>query len=154
MSNNLTWTNKLSIILENIIYFGKNLNFLREKKGLTLQQIADILGFSRSQWNNYECNTSYPKFLDLVKISKYFDISESDLIHRNIKDDGITVPKIEKQPTPKDLIELLEERRYTIELQREKISFLEKKLEQKKQYPETEINIKPVAEENPPKLNK
>jgi transcriptional regulator with XRE-family HTH domain len=68
-----------------MIYFQKNLSFLRSKKKLTLNKIASELVFSASQWNNYELGFSFPKFLDLIKISKYFEISESTLIHTDIQ---------------------------------------------------------------------
>ncbi len=140
--------------MEKNIFFGENLNYLRQKKSLTLQEISDLLGFSRSQWNNYECKTSYPKFLDLIKISKYFDISETDLIHCDLRNSAGTVTKVVKNEIPKEFIDLLEERRYTIELQKEKIASLEQKLSQLKQYPISKPDIKLVAEEKPPELEK
>jgi transcriptional regulator with XRE-family HTH domain len=83
-----------------MIYFGKNLAYLRAKKGLTLEVMSDLIGFGRSQWNNYEKETSFPKFLDLIEISKYFDISETDLIHKNLEIDTpstrVKMPKIEE----------------------------------------------------------
>lgn len=68
-----------------MIFFNKNLLFLRIKKGMTLKDISKEIGFSTSQWNNYELGYSYPKFLDLIKISKYFNITETDLIHKELE---------------------------------------------------------------------
>lgn len=68
-----------------MIYFSKNLLYLRSKKSMTLAELAKETGFSTSQLNNYELGTSYPKFLDLIKISSYFAISESELIHKNLE---------------------------------------------------------------------
>ena len=68
-----------------MIFFNKNLLFLRIKKGMTLKDISKEIGFSTSQWNKYELGYSYPKFLDLIKISKYFDITETDLIHKELE---------------------------------------------------------------------
>lgn len=119
--------------MENIIYFGKNLTFLRNKKGLKLQEIGDLLGFSRSQWNNYECNTSFPKFLDLIKISKYFDISETDLIHVDLESAEVEPEKFDtKKEIPKEVFELLEERKYTIEILRKHLALLEAYMKEKK----------------------
>ena len=68
-----------------MVFFNKNISFLRKKKKLTIAVLSSEIGFSTSQWNNYELGISYPKFLDLIKISKYFDVLESDLIHKNIE---------------------------------------------------------------------
>lgn len=141
--------------MENFIFFGENLHYLREKNNLTLQQIANILGFSRSQWNNYEVNTSYPKFLDLIKISKYFDIRESDLIHIDLRSSFNNINKSNNlEENYKQLLDILEERRYIIELQKEKIASLEKELQQKKSYTFPEETLPMVAEEKEPKLKK
>ena len=66
-------------------YFNKNLSFLRSKKEMTLKEISAEIGFTASQWNNYELGLSLPKFLDLIKISEYFEISETDLIHKDLE---------------------------------------------------------------------
>lgn len=68
--------------MENL--FGDNLKYLRKVKGFTLAEMAENAGFKSSQWNNYELGTSFPKFLDLIQISKYFEISESELIHSDL----------------------------------------------------------------------
>ncbi len=68
-----------------MIFFQKNLSRLRAEKSMTLSQIAMDLNFSASQWSNYEQGISFPKFLDLIKISKYFNVSETDLIHTDLE---------------------------------------------------------------------
>lgn len=79
-------------------YFGSNLNYLRLKKGLGQKEIAESLGFSRTQWSNYEKSGSYPKFLDLMKIARYFDISESHLIHTDLSEEEVTNPGMVAEP--------------------------------------------------------
>lgn len=103
-----------------MIYFKKNLAFLRLKKGMTIAKISKEIGFSASQWNNYELGISFPKFLDFIKISKYFDVSESDLIHKDLEVDKTTEIQLEK-----DVI-LLQNK--VIELQDEKINILEQEI--------------------------
>lgn len=66
--------------------FGNNLHFLRLKSGLSQAQMADSLELGRTQWSNYEGGKSYPKFLDLMRIAKFFDVSESDLIHEDLSE--------------------------------------------------------------------
>ena len=75
--------------------------------GQNQSEIAKKQGFSRSQWTNYENSVSFPKFFDLVKIAKYFDVTESDLIHLKISEDYFK--NSNKDETER--LELLEENR-------------------------------------------
>lgn len=68
-----------------MITFRKNLSYLRSKKSMKLSVIGKEMGFSASQWSNYEQGISFPKFLDLIKIAKYFGVSETDLIHNDLQ---------------------------------------------------------------------
>ncbi len=65
--------------------FAQNLRFVREQKGLNQSQIKELLGFNRTTWNGYETGNSTPNFSDLVKIARYFGITETDLIHSDLK---------------------------------------------------------------------
>lgn len=117
--------------------FGENLHFLRTQKGLTLSKLAENIGFSSSQWNNYELGSSYPKFLDLVKISKYFGIPESDLMHKNLKSgldkhyqERNTLENQFNEPVEQyiNYKELAESRKETIDSLKREISYLEEKI--------------------------
>lgn len=130
-----------------MIYFGKNLAFLRAKKGFTLEVMSELVGFGRSQWNNYEKETSFPKFLDLIQISKYFDISESDLIHKNLEIDVITKPLPKKSKEFDVSLELLI-------LQKEKIESLKKELSELKYTQNNPILYRSVAEPAPELIGK
>ncbi|MFC4262436.1 helix-turn-helix domain-containing protein [Ferruginibacter yonginensis] len=70
------------------IFFGKNLKYLRKKKGLTQSEILNGIGFKRTTWNMYENQKSFPKFEDLIKISKYFDVSLSQLVEFDLLEGG------------------------------------------------------------------
>lgn len=86
------------------IYFGKNLKLLREKKGLKQSEMLDLVGFKQTTWNGYENEKSFPKFEDLIKISKFFDISETDLMHKNLEVDTYsTIPVIKIDNSQFDL---------------------------------------------------
>ncbi len=63
-----------------MIYFDKNIKILRVLAGKTQAQIASDIGFKATTWNNWENGVSKPGFDDLVKISKYFDVSLDDLV--------------------------------------------------------------------------
>lgn len=55
--------------------FSDNIRFLRHKKSLSQQSIADNLGISRVRYAKYEDGRSEPPFDVLLNISKYFSIS-------------------------------------------------------------------------------
>lgn len=67
-----------------MLMFHKNLNYLRLSKGLKLAEMPDSIGFARSTWSGYELGNSFPNFKDLIKISEFFGVSESDLIHADL----------------------------------------------------------------------
>lgn len=79
-------------------FLAKNLKYLREKKGLKQIELPDTIGFAQSTWNNYEKGKSNPNLLDLIKISKYFDIPETALLHSDLsKGNLIELPgKVQK----------------------------------------------------------
>lgn len=77
--------------------FGKNLRFLRNKRGFTLAEMQANCGFTQSQWNNWELGNAFPKFLDLVEISKLFEISETELIHSNLEDGNLILKNRESK---------------------------------------------------------
>lgn len=110
-----------------MIYFKKNMSYLRSKKSMTLKEISSEMGFSTSQWNNYELGISFPKFLDLIKISKYFDITESELIHVDLEINQLIAQNEEKSL---DKIILLQNK--LINIQEEKINELEMVIKQLK----------------------
>ncbi|TDQ18315.1 helix-turn-helix protein [Algoriphagus boseongensis] len=62
---------------------NSNIKFLRKKKGLTQESLAEALGISRSKLAGYELNITPP--LDtLVRIAEYFSISLDILIKENL----------------------------------------------------------------------
>jgi transcriptional regulator with XRE-family HTH domain len=133
-----------------MIYFDKNLFYLRTGKGKKIHEIAQENGFSRTQWTNYENNLSFPKFLDLIKIAKYFDVSESDLIHKNLEIE--TPSKIVKEKK-------IEESQFDIQnkliaMQEKEIARLEKELEEFRYNSQKEPVLYRTVAESPPELIK
>ncbi len=43
-----------------------------------------ILGFSPTQWANYETGVSKPRFEDLTKIADYFEVSLDELVYKDL----------------------------------------------------------------------
>lgn len=64
------------------INIGNNIKFLREKKKLDQQQLADILEVPRSTLACWENNIRTPKLEQIIKIAEYFN-TNLDIIYDN-----------------------------------------------------------------------
>ena len=65
--------------------FSDNIRFLRGKKGITQQDLADTLIITRSRYVSYEDGRSEPPIEVLVKISKFFNVSIDLLVSVDIR---------------------------------------------------------------------
>lgn len=67
-------------------FFGKNLKYLREQKGMEQLELAKLLGRkSSSSVSEWEKGTYTPKSGVLSDIAKIFNVSLSDLVERDIR---------------------------------------------------------------------
>lgn len=60
--------------------FNEKLQELRKNKGLTQEELAEVLYVSRTAISKWESNRGYPSIDSLKEISKYFEISIDDLL--------------------------------------------------------------------------
>ena len=69
----------------------KNLRILRQKKGISQQQLADVLGISQQSVNKYENHNIEPDIATLITLSDYFGVSVDYLIGKNadMEENGI-----------------------------------------------------------------
>lgn len=65
----------------------KNLKFLRNKKGVSQQQLADVIGVTQQSVNKYENHSVEPDIYTLIKIADYFETTIDYLVGR-VGDDG------------------------------------------------------------------
>ncbi len=65
----------------------KNLRLVRKNRGISQQQLADVLGISQQSVNKYENHNIEPDIATLIKISDYFGISVDFLIGRSENED-------------------------------------------------------------------
>ncbi len=79
--------------------FGNRLKTLRIKKKLTQQQLADLLGLTKSVISAYENGLHYPAYDVLIKIARIFKVSTDFLlgveIKREIDTSGLTDEQVE-----------------------------------------------------------
>ncbi|ADQ05544.1 helix-turn-helix domain protein [Caldicellulosiruptor owensensis OL] len=70
--------------------FGERLRMLRNEKGFTMQQMAEMLGITIGSWAKYERNEAEPSFDKLVKIADIFNVSVDFLLGRtNVRNDKL-----------------------------------------------------------------
>ena len=74
-------------------YFSKNLKYLREKKGIEQQELADELNIPRSTLSCWENDLRTPKIEQIQEIANYFDVNmdiiSRDYSNNNYKEDDI-----------------------------------------------------------------
>jgi transcriptional regulator with XRE-family HTH domain len=61
---------------------GDRIAYLREKRGLTQEELSHKLGISRASLSHYETNRREPDYETLRNIANYFDISLDYLLGR------------------------------------------------------------------------
>ena len=66
--------------------FSKNLRYLRESRGLKLDEF-EFLGIKKGTMSNYELGNTEPKLSLLCEISKFFRISIDDFLLKDIEAD-------------------------------------------------------------------
>lgn len=82
-----------------LVNFGNRLKTLRIKKKLTQQQLAGLLGLTKSVISAYENGLRYPAYDVLIKIARIFKVSTDFLlgveIKREIDTSGLTDEQVE-----------------------------------------------------------
>lgn len=62
------------------LLFSKRVKELRDKEGLSMEQLAGKLGVTKSRINMWENNGTIPRMDVLIKLAKYFDVSTDYLL--------------------------------------------------------------------------
>ena len=61
-------------------YFGENLRRIRKEKGLTQQELADLISTTHSSISDWERGVSYPQTIWVYEIAHKLDIPPESLI--------------------------------------------------------------------------
>ncbi|MFL0495751.1 helix-turn-helix domain-containing protein [Priestia megaterium] len=75
---------------------GKTLVALRKKRGITQDQIADILGIKRARYNSWENDIAKPGLEMLDKIADFYGVQTDFILGRNISDSDNQLSDIEE----------------------------------------------------------
>ena len=70
-----------------------NIREYRKRRGLTQQQLADIVGVSNVSLSNYERGAQMPDILTLTKIANALRISVDTLLGLNHQEEDIAAPQ-------------------------------------------------------------
>lgn len=71
--------------------FASNIRYLRKKKKLSQQKLADILGIPRTTWSGYELGKTEPDIQMLIRLSEYFNVQLGALVKRNLLHEDLEV---------------------------------------------------------------
>ena len=74
------------------IYLGKNIKYLREKRNLDQQELADILSVPRSTLACWENDLRNPKLEQIVKIAEFFN-TNLDIIYKDLENNVLSSSK-------------------------------------------------------------
>ena len=71
---------------EKLSYLPKNLLYLREQAGKTLEEMARFLSLSgKSSYKAYESGIALPNIHKLMKLASFFDVPVADLLYKDIE---------------------------------------------------------------------
>ena len=60
-----------------------SLKVLRKRKGVSQQELADLLGVTRAAYSHYETGRRVPDAQSIKKLADYFDVSADEILERD-----------------------------------------------------------------------
>ncbi len=82
--------------------FNKTLQELRKAKGLSQEELGEKLSVSRQTISKWENGTAYPDMLNLMTISRFFDLSVDELINGKKEEETTEEIPTEENDTTSD----------------------------------------------------
>lgn len=72
------------------MYLSQNIRYLRKKKGLSQEKLAELLGRkSYTTIQKWETGDSEPAFETVVAMSEIFGVNLNDIVYKNLEYDSI-----------------------------------------------------------------
>ena len=94
-----------------IVKFSDNIKILRNKTGLSQEQMAEIFPVSRQTVSAWEKNISSPDIATIAKMSEVFNMTTDELIFGKLsKEKGVVVEIINDEENEKDFIRTIEKK--------------------------------------------
>jgi len=69
----------------------KNLNYLRKKRKISQQVLADEMNLPRTTLGDYERGKTEPNIEMLIKLADYFDVGVDDLLRKNLSHQDLEI---------------------------------------------------------------
>ena len=69
-----------------------NLRFLRQRSGMTQEEVAERIGVSRQAVAKWERGDSLPDILNCDALAELFDVSLNDLVRHDPEVEGLPIP--------------------------------------------------------------
>ncbi|MBL7780653.1 MAG: helix-turn-helix transcriptional regulator [Saprospiraceae bacterium] len=66
------------------IYFGKNINFLRNQRGMTQEALAQVFNLGDTTIGGWENGSSFPHFRILVAIREFFEVDLERIVFHDL----------------------------------------------------------------------
>lgn len=91
------------------IYLHQNIRSLRKHLNISQEELANRIGLNRGNIASYENGSAEPKICNLLKMSKLFCISLSDLTQKDLSEVDLTSYKEDNKPLGTAEMELIEQ---------------------------------------------
>lgn len=103
MSLNLK-TNNVHNVVRVVLYLPTNIHFLRNKNNLTKNELASYLGYTGNLIDDLENGHKRADLYDVSKLSKIFNVSTDDLLHKDLSKNE----KYTKEETKEKITKILD----------------------------------------------
>lgn len=80
--------------------FADNLMYLRNIKGLSQEQVAEVIGISRQSYSKWEQGETFPDIDKCDKLAKFYGVTIDSLVH---SDDKVGKTKVAPAPIGKHI---------------------------------------------------
>ena len=76
-------------------YLSKNIKFLRQKNGLTQEELAKIVGKSRVLISQWESDDREITTEDIIKLSDYFNVPMDSLVGKDLRNQSDSLDELD-----------------------------------------------------------
>lgn len=92
------------------MYLHNNIRILRNRKGLTQEQLSEAIGKSKETINGYEKGRVIPPFDIILKLSEIFSVSLDDFVFKDLSTESLSINEPKQDYSLNRFIDLLERR--------------------------------------------
>jgi transcriptional regulator with XRE-family HTH domain len=124
-----------------MIFFSKNLKYLRKQRDIDQRELADSIGVKSNTISNYENGVSQPDYTILETVKKFFNIDAESLLYDDISSESKKSRILNAESNDPNLIKYFSER---IEELSATNALLKKEVDELKNQKKTDTFVEPV----------